>query len=62
MSRDDLLGINLKIIKQVAEGIKTECSKCFCNLYYKSFRSHGYGFSKIFRIYQQIKLLGWLEF
>ena len=28
MSRDDLLGINLKIIKQVAEGIK-KCSKAF---------------------------------
>jgi len=29
MSRDDLLGINLKIIKQVAEGIKTHSSDAF---------------------------------
>ena len=28
MSRDDLLGINLKIIKQVAEGIKTYSPDC----------------------------------
>ena len=29
MSRDDLLGINLKIIKQVAEGIKTHSPDAF---------------------------------
>ena len=29
MSRDDLLGINLKIIKQVAEGIKTNAPNAF---------------------------------
>ena len=29
MSRDDLLGINLKIIKQVAEGIKKNAPKAF---------------------------------
>jgi malate dehydrogenase len=29
MTRDDLLGINLKIIKQVAEGIKTSSPKAF---------------------------------
>ena len=34
MSRDDLLGINLKIIKQVAEGIKKKCSKSICNMHY----------------------------
>ena len=48
MTRDDLLGINLKIIKQVAEGIKKICSKCFCYLYYKSIRCDGYGIAKIF--------------
>ena len=36
MTRDDLLGTNLKIIKQVAEGIKKKLTKCFYNLYYKS--------------------------
>ena len=29
MSRDDLLGINLKIIKQVAEGIKKNAPNAF---------------------------------
>ena len=29
MSRDDLLGINLKIMKQVAEGIKSNCPNAF---------------------------------
>ena len=29
MSRDDLLGINLKIMKQVAEGIKSNCPDAF---------------------------------
>ena len=29
MSRDDLLGINLKIMKQVAEGIKSNCPEAF---------------------------------
>ena len=34
MSRDDLLGTNLKIIKQVAEGIKKKLTKFICYLYY----------------------------
>ena len=50
MTRDDLLGINLKIIKQVADGIKKNFPKCFCNLYYQSFRRYSYGFTKIFWI------------
>ena len=29
MSRDDLLGINLKIIKQVAEGVKKNAPNAF---------------------------------
>ena len=48
MTRDDLLGINLKIIKQVAEGIKKNFTRCFCNLYYKSVRCNCNGSSKIF--------------
>ena len=50
MSRDDLLGINLKIIKQVAEGIKKKFTKCFCNMYNKSTRCDGDGFTKVFWI------------
>lgn len=49
MSRDDLLGINLKIIKQVAEGIKKKCTQCIYHMYYKPTRCDGDGFSKIFR-------------
>ena len=33
MNRDDLLSINLKIIKEVADGIK-KLTKCFCDMYY----------------------------
>ncbi len=33
MSRDDLLGINLKIIKQVAEGIKQNAPNAYCYMY-----------------------------
>ena len=47
MSRDDLLGINLKIIKEVIR-IKRYFSKCFCNLYYKPFGYNSYGITKIF--------------
>ena len=50
MSRDDLLGTNLKIIKQVAEGIKKTSPRCICNLYYKSFRRYCYGVAKIFEL------------
>jgi hypothetical protein len=49
MSRDDLLGINLKIIKQVAEGIKKKCTWCIRYMYYKSTRCYGNGISEIFR-------------
>ena len=50
MSRDDLLSINLKIIKQVAEGIKKKCTRCICYMHYQSSRCNGNGFSKVFRI------------
>ena len=55
MSRDDLLGINLKIIKQVAQGIKSKCSKCFCNMYHKSIGCNGNGLYKNIQIYLQTK-------
>ena len=48
MTRDDLLGINLKIIKQVAEGIQKNSPNAFYNLYNKSFRRYCYGITKIF--------------
>ena len=34
MTRDDLLGINLKIIKQVAQWNKRNLTQFFCNMYY----------------------------
>ena len=53
MTRDDLFGINLKIIKEVADGIKKKFTRIFCNLYYKPFRCNSYGIPKIFRITHQ---------
>ena len=49
MTRDDLLETNLKIIKQVANGIKKKRTKCICYLYYQSSRCNCYGASKILR-------------
>ena len=50
MSRDDLLSINLRVMKSVGDGIKKICSKFFCYLHHKSLRCNGLGFTKIFRI------------
>ena len=50
MSRDDLLGINLKIIKQVAEGIKKNAPNAFVICITNPTRCYGDGISKIFRI------------
>ena len=46
MSRDDLLGINLKIIKQVAEGVKKNAPKAFV-ICITNPLDVGYGISKI---------------
>ena len=54
MSRDDLLGVNLKIIKQVAEGIKTS-PKSLCDLYNQSSRCYINGIAKNILDYQKIK-------
>ncbi len=48
MSRDDLLGINLKIIKQVAEGIKKNAPNAFVICITNPIRCNGNGFSKVF--------------
>ena len=48
MSRDDLLGINLKIIKQVAEGIKKNAPNAFVICITNPLGCNGYGISKIF--------------
>ncbi len=49
MTRDDLLGINLKIIKQVAEGIKNNYIQGICNAYNKCIRrSIFYSFCNLF--------------
>ena len=50
MSRDDLLGINLKIIKQVAEGIKKNAPNAFVICITNPLRCYGDGISKIFRL------------
>ena len=48
MSRDDLLGINLKIIKQVAEGIKKNAPNAFVICITNPIGCNGNGISKIF--------------
>ena len=50
MSRDDLLGTNLKIIKQVAEGIKKTSPNAFVICITNPLRCYCYGISKIFRL------------
>ena len=35
MSRDDLLGINLKVMKSVGEGIASPCTGCLCDLHHQ---------------------------
>ena len=48
MSRDDLLGINLKIIKQVAEGIKKTSPNAFVICITNPLDVIADGFTKIF--------------
>jgi malate dehydrogenase len=61
MSRDDLLGINLKIIKEVAEGIKQNAPNAFVICITNPLDVMVMAF-KNFLVYQQIKLLVWQEF
>ena len=50
MSRDDLLGINLKIIKQVADGIKKTSPNAFVICITNPLRRYSNGITKIFWI------------
>ena len=43
MSRDDLLGINLKVMKAVGEGIKAHAPERLRHLHHQSARRHGLG-------------------
>jgi len=61
MTRDDLLGTNLKIIKQVAEGIKKTSPEGFVICITNPLDVIVMAFQK-YSGYQQIKLLEWLEF
>ena len=49
MSRDDLLGINLKVMKAVGEGIKTNAPGRVRDLHHQSARRDGLGLARIFR-------------
>jgi malate dehydrogenase len=48
MSRDDLLGINLKVMKAVGEGIKNNAPDAFRHLHHQPARRHGLGAARIF--------------
>ena len=49
MSRDDLLGINLKVMEQVGAGIKKYCAQRLRHLHHQSARRHGVGAAEILR-------------
>ena len=47
MSRDDLLGINLKVMEQVGAGIKKYAPECLRHLHHQSARRDGVGAAEI---------------
>ena len=49
MSRDDLLGINLKVMEQVGAGIKKYAPERLRHLHHQSARRHGVGAAEILR-------------
>ena len=49
MSRDDLLGINLKVMKAVGEGIRSERARRLRDLHHQPARRDGLGAARIFR-------------
>ena len=49
MSRDDLLGINLKVMEQVGTGIEQIRAQCLRHLHHQSARRDGVGAAEIFR-------------
>ena len=50
MSRDDLLGINLKVMEQVGSGIKKLRAQHFRDLHHQSARRHGVGAAEMLRL------------
>ena len=49
MSRDDLLGINLKVMEQVGAGIKKYAPERLRHLHHQSARRHGVGAAEVLR-------------
>ena len=49
MSRDDLIGINLKVMEQVGAGIKKYAPECVRHLYHQPARRDGLGAAEVFR-------------
>ena len=47
MSRDDLLGINLKVMKSVGEGIARQRARCLCHLHHQPAGRDGLGLARI---------------
>ena len=62
MSRDDLLGINCKVMKSVGEGIRDHAPDAFVICITKPIRRDGLGRFKNIQVFLQIKLWVWLAF
>ncbi|MBN2266560.1 MAG: malate dehydrogenase, partial [Candidatus Aminicenantes bacterium] len=63
MTREDLLAVNLDIIKQVADGVKANAPKAFCIIVTNPLDAMVYAFSKItgFPRHQVIGMAGTLD-
>ena len=58
MSRDDLLGINLKVMKAVGEGIKANAPERVRHLHHQPARRDGVGAARIFRACRDHMVVG----
>ncbi len=54
MSRDDLIGINLKVMESVAAGIKTHAPEAFVICTHQPARRHGVGVAEVLRSAHQV--------
>jgi malate dehydrogenase len=62
MSRDDLLEINLKVMKSVGEGIKRACPERVRDLHHQPAGRHGLGAARVLRPAAQQGLSAWRAF
>ncbi len=59
MSRDDLLGINLKVMEAVGEGIKAARPRRLRHLHHQSARRHGLGAAEVLRPARPTRSSAW---